>query len=200
MEVLENFFSSLTLPKTITKKGDELWENPNADIRMNKYIHKKYAAIDEPIIQQMERSLQSRWNVKFPKWYHSFLQYANGISVFYGAIALHGYQIINRTNLDWESPCSLEIENLGRHKNVPKEWLFIGGYVYDGTEIVIDTKKESSEVFCLYNETDEIVCSWNSFEEFLCNELKRLQQLYLQKPWRMLDLGVDTLPDGHKKK
>ena len=97
----------------------------------------------------MEQELQSISRVVFPDWYRSFLQYANGLSLYYGAISLYGLQKVERSNPEWESPSSLYLENLSRHKHVPKEWLFIGCYCYDGTEIVIDTNKEESDIFCV---------------------------------------------------
>ena len=158
MEVLEHFFGKINLPKKETKEGDALWLNPKADNQMDKAVHKKYAPINEIQIQQMEQDLQRISRVVFPDWYRSFLQYANGLSLYYGAISLYGLQKVERSNPEWESPSSLYLENLSRHKHVPKEWLFIGCYCYDGTEIVIDTNKEESDIFCLYNETDKVIC------------------------------------------
>lgn len=200
MEVLEHFFGKINLPKKETKEGDALWLNPKADNQMDKAVHKKYAPINEIQIQQMEQDLQRISRVVFPDWYRSFLQYANGLSLYYGAISLYGLQKVDRSNPEWESPSSLYLENLSRHKHVPKEWLFIGCYCYDGTEIVIDTNKEESDIFCLYNETDKVICSWKNFDEFLFTETKRLELLYLQHPWGWLDIKSNTLPVGHKDK
>jgi hypothetical protein len=200
LEVLEHFFGKINLPKKETKEGDALWLNPKADKQMDKVVHKKYAPINEIQIQQMEQELQSISRVVFPDWYRSFLQYANGLSLYYGAISLYGLQKVERSNPEWESPSSLYLENLSRHKHVPKEWLFIGCYCYDGTEIVIDTNKEESDIFCLYNETDKVICSWKNFDEFLFTETKRLELLYLQHPWGWLDIKSNTLPVGHKDK
>lgn len=186
--------------KFCKEQGDALWLNPKADNQMDKAVHKKYAPINEIQIQQMEQDLQRISRVVFPDWYRSFLQYANGLSLYYGAISLYGLQKVERSNPEWESPSSLYLENLSRHKHVPKEWLFIGCYCYDGTEIVIDTNKEESDIFCLYNETDKVICSWKNFDEFLFTETKRLELLYLQHPWGWLDIKSNTLPVGHKDK
>ena len=201
MEVLEKFFNGLQLPKEVVPNGSTIWENPLADSPMNHIIHRKYYSLGDIQIHQLETELNKinfMINIKFPEWYKRFLHYVNGIDLFFGVIALYGFQIINRADPKHETPYSLYTENLGRHKKVPKEWLFIGSYGYDGTEIVTDTSASGSKIFCIYSEQDKVICTWDSFEQFLSSELKRIGDLYKQKPWGRIGKGANTLPIGHK--
>lgn len=149
--------------------------------------HMLYKPLDETIINSF---LVSQFTAKFPETYIEFLKYSNGaglcttkmwhtikkerIPTASGLFTIYG---LPRTPPygrppELEEPFDMRIEDLKRHKDIPRGWLKCGAYTrnydfYSQTDIFIDPKDE--KVYACIREQNEIVDSWNNLDECFCS-------------------------------
>lgn len=130
--------------------------------------------------------LISEYKNNFPEDYLSFLLYTNGANLYNVRLRISDFSIahplfvifglpitppFNRPQ-DMEEPFDLRVEDLARHKSLPKTWLKCGTYTKDYNfdiqyDIFIDTL--SNQVYsCCKNQRD-IVDSWSNLDECFCS-------------------------------
>lgn len=136
--------------------------------------------------EYIQKFLIDEYQNTFPKDYIEFLMCSNGanlhtikfnsekVSFACCMFVIFGLPLTPPFNrpLDMEEPYDMRIEDLARHKDIPKTWLKCGTYIRDNdfnvqNDIFIDT--ETSKVFaCIKNQKD-VVDSWNTLDECFCS-------------------------------
>ena len=151
------------------------------------YRHMLFKPLDDKLIEEF---LVSEYVHDFPKSYIEFLKYSNGanlcttrmwhnikkkrIATASGLFTIYG---LPRTQPygrppEMEEPFDMRIEDLGRHDDIPSEWLKCGSYCrnYDfrsRTDIFIDTRDE--KVYGAIKKQNNIVDLWNDLDECFCS-------------------------------
>ncbi|MCW3122348.1 MAG: / family protein [Flavipsychrobacter sp.] len=154
------------------------------------WLHCLFPPLSYKDVELLEREAQH--NIPMP--YKEFLLcFGNGISIF-NAFNLYGLRkILSRTTDEaiWQ-PFSLDTPNtIERPKNAKDEYLFIGGYNWDGSLLYIDGMT-CKVYYCLKRDATPLY-EWNSFEEMLVGEVKRIQK-HFDKEGRRIDKSVPTTP------
>ena len=138
--------------------------------------------------EHIEEYLIKQYNNKFPKDYIEFLKYSNGANLntvkmktdkFSFASSLFIIFGLPRTPpfnrpFDMEEPFDMRIEDLARHKELPKTWLKCGTYIRNynfniQNDIFIDTK--TNKVYACIKNKKDIVDSWDNLDECFCSIL-----------------------------
>ena len=151
------------------------------------YRHMLFKPLDDKLI---EKFLVSQYAYKCPQSYIEFLKYSNGanlcttrmwhnikkkrIPTACGLFTIYGLprtQPFGRPR-EMEEPFDMRIEDLGRHDDIPSEWLKCGTYYrnYDflsRTDIFIDPKVE--KVYACIQKQNRIVDSWDNLDECFCS-------------------------------
>ena len=117
----------------------------------------------EPLTDELiNEFLVNEYNYTFPKQYTTFLKYSNGMSLFTAKRKVGKYKVslsvftiygLPRTQpfgrpQDMEEPFDVRVEDLGRHEEIPPQWLKCGSYKKEDDEfditydIFIDTVSE----------------------------------------------------------
>lgn len=140
----------------------------------------------KPLSQELiEEFLINEYVYTVPKQYITFLKYSNGISLFTTKRKIRGYRIarptftvygIPRTQpfgraSEMEEPFDVRVEDLGRHNDIPDNWLKCGSYTKDTDfnttfDIFVDTATE--RVYSCIRKDSKVVCEWNDFDSCLC--------------------------------
>ncbi len=145
--------------------------------------HTLYKPLTDELI---ETFLIDDYKYNVPEQYITFLKYTNGISLFTTKRKIAGFRIarptftiygIPRTQPygrapEMEEPFDIRIEDLGRHEDIPENWLKCGSYIRDTDfnttyDIFIDTA--SNRVYSCIRNDNKIVCDWNNFDSCLCD-------------------------------
>lgn len=159
------------------------------------WLHKIYPILSEDDVIKLEKEL----NTKIPAAYKYFLMnYSNGLNIFASTFYLDGVRKqIGRSVEASRQPYSIITTNLYERPNHSKDnYLFIGGYNFDGSHVYID--KETNKVhYCdRYDATS--LLEWNSFEEMVVSEVKRITQLFDDKGVE-IEEDIKTTPLVHTK-
>ncbi len=181
----------LLCPGTIPKAKHMLFQGLSQDI------------IDEYLIDSYKNIV--------PPQYIEFLKYSNGGTFYMYKVqserkvglktkkiefASSGLTIfgIPRTPpyeraIDMEEPFDIRIEDLRRHKAIPKSWLGVGRYHINeigsdtaGIEASLFIDCDSQKAYACVVDEYTIIEEWNSFDECLCNIFdreKNYKDLYL---------------------
>lgn len=147
-----------------------------------------------PLVCDEVEALEREVHHDIPTVYKDFLlYYSNGISVFNNAIYLYGLRkIVGRTIEAVRQPFSLDIPNtIERPKNAKEEYLFIGGYSWDGSKIYIDGLTNKVYYCARWDATP--LCEWNSFPEMLLSEIDRIRK-HFDSDGKRIDKSIPTTP------
>lgn len=146
--------------------------------------HMLFVGLEDELINDY---LVAEYKLPFPEAYKDFLRYSNGANLFTvkinfissgNSFASNLFTIYGLPRTDpfsrpdcMEEPYDLRVEDLGRHKKLPKTWLKCGAYYKDcnldvRTDIFIDT--ESCKVYSCNKNECEIIDSWDNLDECLC--------------------------------
>ena len=147
--------------------------------------HMLFVGLEEELINDY---LVAEYKLPFPEAYKELLRSFNGANLFtvkinnkkikrsfaYNLFTIYGLPRSDPFSRPeyMEKPYDLRVEDLARHKKLPKAWLKCGSYCKDCnihviTDIFIDT--DSGRVFsCNKNECD-ILGSWESLDDCLCS-------------------------------
>lgn len=147
--------------------------------------HMLFVGLEEALIDDY---LVSEYKLPFPEAYKELLRRFNGANLFtvkinnkkirrsfaYNLFTIYGLPRTDPFSRPefLEEPYDLRIEDLARHKKLPKTWLKCGSYCKDCnisviTDIFIDT--ESKKAFACVKNDCEITESWDSLDECLCS-------------------------------
>jgi len=160
------------------------------------WLHKLFPPLTYQDIEELENAVQH--NIPAP--YKEFLLlYGNGIRIFSDSFNLYGLRKLLGRGTDETSaqPYPLDIPNtVERPKKANKEYLFIGGYSWDGSKIYIDGM--TNKVYYCARRDATPLYEWNSFEEMLVSEVLRIQK-HFDKDGKRIDKSIPTVPNIIKK-
>lgn len=135
--------------------------------------------------------LVSQYKNPFPKELIEFYKYSNGATLYivkintikhafaYSLFSIDGLPLTSPYSRpqDEEEPFDIRVEDLARHKDIPKTWLKCGRYskvndLRTPIDIFIDTL--TGRVYsCIKNEKD-IVDKWDNLDECFCSIFEEL--------------------------
>ena len=152
----------------------------------------------KPLTQRLiDEFLISDYRYTVPEQYLDFLRYSNGMDLFTTIRKVVGYRIARPTftiyglprtqpygrDPEMEEPFDVRIENLGRHDDIPDNWLKCGSYTKDSNfdvtyDIFIDTA--SNHVYSCIRNDNKIVCDWNDLDSCLCDLFEDLKNTKIE--------------------
>jgi hypothetical protein len=138
------------------------------------WLHEFPRALNETEIQIMEEDLGK----KLPSTLRNFYLETNGLFFFTATLSISGYRKSYSRNVNSRLPFSILDSDLEeRPENSKNNYLFFGGYSFDGSNVFIDTN--TSEIFaCNRYDASKTLKSWPNLNEFLFSEIDRLIKLY----------------------
>lgn len=151
------------------------------------WLHEVFQPLSLDKIRELEEKINKQFNNEFA----SFLQTTNGLMLFNGELAIYGYRDSYNRARETRLPYNLITPNtLERPKDSEEEYLFIGGYSFDGSMIYINLI--DNKVFhCSRSESKNIFFEWNSLLSMLKSEFNYLRT-YFDKNGYLIDENVDT--------
>ena len=135
-------------------------------------------------------------NLDFPKEYIDLLKFSNGANLFGIKIVAGKFSFANymfvilglpltppfERSLDMEEPYDIRVENLARHKMIPKNWIKCAIWNEiknlgndEPTDIFIDTI--THKVFACKKNQCDILYEWNSLDECFCSIVESFKDL-----------------------
>ena len=175
---------------TIVRKNGTMLLGPG---KIPKSDHMLYKGLTQDVLDEY---LISQYKYKFPSEYVEFLKYTNGATLFsikirsgkleYASsyLTILGLPLTPATSraVDMEEPFDVRIEDLRRHKKIPKHWLKCGRYKMkrekgNEADLFIDT--ETNMVFSCRVDDYNIVESWASLDDCLCNIFEKYMVGYV---------------------
>ena len=141
------------------------------------WLHSIYRGLLAHEIQLLEVKIGIPFDANFKK----FLTVTNGLNVFNTTFNIYG----SRTNYIrddenvWQPFDIATINKEERPLNSKKDYLFIGGYDWDGSEIFISA--DGTTFRCERDDAKIIYNSWDNFNEMLKKEIPRLIILFDEK-------------------
>ena len=154
------------------------------------HLHILFCPLNNEEIEQMTNMLGLKI---LPSNLIEFYSKFNGISLFSDSINIYGLRNnFNRGIEDVWQPFSILTPNkLERIKDSKKEYLYIGGYRYDGSKIYLDTI--SNKVYRCSRESSKPLNTWENFGIMLLSESKRIDLLF-DENGRKLNPRIPTTP------
>ena len=153
-----------------------------------------------PLPDADAETLISSYKGVFPDEYMKFLRYSNGanlyyarltagkVSIAYPMLTLFGLPMTPPAGrpLDMEEPYDLRIEDLSRHRQIPRSWLKCGTCIrnYDFKtiyDLFMDT--DTKQLFSTKKNDCTIVEQWATLDDGLCCLLSRLSDSALEYPY-----------------
>lgn len=152
------------------------------------YLHQIFPPL---IISEIE-GLQRDIGTPIPEIFVKFLLFSNGLKTFSDSFCINGLRKINvRAGKLARQPYDITTANCEqRHSKAPKDWLFIGGYGWDGSLLAIDL---NGKAFRCDRSKLNILNTWPSFDGMLISEVMRISQLY-DSNGRVIDENEPTTP------
>lgn len=138
-------------------------------------LHIIPSGIKDDVIALLEDNL----NHKIPKVYKDFLKQANGIHIFSDSISLDGLRenYIRDVAGAWLPFNIIEPNTYERPRDANDSFLYIGGYGYDGSQLIIDDKT-GKILRCTRFVSSEVLNVWPDFWTMLTSEVERLDGLF----------------------
>jgi hypothetical protein len=185
---MHNFESILSLLDEYKHLGYEQLENGTQLIgrapHVAKYawLHSLYPPLTDDEIVELEKSLDIPVHDSFKE----FLKVSNGLHAFVTTFCIDGLRAnYKRDIISSRQPFDITTPNYEeRPKDAEKDWLFIGGYDWDGSLLFI---KPDGKVYC-YSRKIGIYHSWDNLFVMLEEEILRLMKLFDEKGQRYEDL------------
>lgn len=195
MNSFENIYFNFLLP--FSELGEKKFENGRTieygyapEVAEQAYMVELFSTLTNSELADLEAKLNSN----IPSQYRDFLSTgSNGLILFYGYFSLYGYVKKNDRSMEAvPQPFPLDIPNIyERPANSKKNYFFIGGYRYDGSQLYIDTSTGKVH-YCKMKDATSLYC-WNSFDEMLESEIPRIISLF-DKHGRIEGSKSKTLP------
>jgi hypothetical protein len=139
------------------------------------YLHTVFKGLPEHVLH----SSNVQW-LKIPIVWQNFLQIQNGANLFFNSLYLYGVlgaaSVLNRTASHIEYPFGIEDQNVEANLTVAGEWLLIGSYGFDGSQLRLS--RFTSRVQVTEVSHGNVLEEWSDAEVFLTIELKRLSMLF----------------------
>lgn len=122
------------------------------------------------------------------------LNISNGLSVFTSSFSINGLRKINSRELNGpKEPYSIISINLyQRPRDSSPNYLYIGGYSWDGSNLYIDNNTQ--KVYRCSSISSKPLNEWPNFETMLLSEVTRLTSLF-DMNGKKLDVDKPTVPD-----
>jgi len=158
------------------------------------WFHKIYAPLNEDQVKELEEKTEQL----FPIDFRNFLTQANGLNLFSDSLSIDGYRFsFARIGDAAIQPYHLVTGNRERPWKCPKDWLFFGGYSWDGSKLFFNVAEgiEQSKVYRCERDDTKVLNEWKSFWHFLTEEVHRLSALYNGKGEK-IDPVTPTIPSS----
>lgn len=154
------------------------------------WLNKIYPSLTHEEILELETSLNQSFPVEFKRFLNEF---SNGLNILSSTLSIYGLRKkLGRSVEASRQPYSILTPNkIERPPNSKDNFLFIGGYNWDGSLIYIDI--ETSKIHCCSSESAISKFCWQSFDEMLISEIKRLYTL-VNEIGKELNEGTKTIP------
>mgnify|MGYP001238724586 CR=1 FL=1 len=140
------------------------------------WLHEIHGRLDYVAINALEREFKR----PIPKALREFYKEANGLHLFSDEISVYGRRTsFDRNGEGTHQPYCLVTQNGAgeRFPGCPNEFVFIGGYSDDGSNVAI-TSTESQEVLRLEPATGREIARWPSIWVWICSEADRYDALF----------------------
>jgi hypothetical protein len=144
------------------------------------WLNKIYPTLTAEEIKELEFSLCK----ELPSEFKYFLtNFSNGLNILSSTLSIYGLRKqLGRSIEASRQPYSILVPNqLERPINAKENFLFIGGYNWDGSLLYIDS--ETNKVHCCTQEDATSKICWNSLTEMLTLEIERLYTIILPIFW-----------------
>jgi hypothetical protein len=147
----------------------------SARIRYLTWFHEIYAGLTAESIGM----LQDKLGKMLPNDYVDFLQCANGINVFSNSLEIFGWRVsLDRTGYETILPFDLVSANGEEFRKIPENWLYFGGYSWDGSLMLYDLSKSNSNVYRCECDSMKLLQEWPDLWTWLNTEIERLSRLF----------------------
>ena len=155
----------------------------------NAWLFSLYPGLSDDEIMQLEH----RVNIKFNKDYRDFLKQMNGFHFLISVFSMDGLRRNYKRSGDsiWQPYDLITPNTIERPKDAPPNYLFIGGYNWDGSSLCMDT--ETDKVYRCRRWTSEILNIWDNLEDMLSSESQRLVKLF-DESGKKIDPKIPTTP------
>lgn len=153
------------------------------------YLHVIYSPAQQQWIEDLEKSV-----APLPDDFRLFLQKSNGLYLFAGQLAVHGWRRdYSRIGDESWQPVSLALVNsrFEKPKNATPEQFYIGFYEFDGSRLYID--RSTSRVFRCARRDATPLNEWPDFWGMLQDETTRLSHLF-NSQGEFIELECPTTP------
>lgn len=158
------------------------------------WFHEIYPSLDEMRIEE----IAIKTGGELPKDLIEFLRCTNGINVFSDSLRLYGFRTSYvRTGDEAIQPYDLISANMEKERDMPKTWLLIGGYRWDGSSILYDLGLCNNKVYRCDPDSNAILQEWDSLWSLLDLEIDRLSELYDGNGVKY-DKDTPTVPETHE--
>jgi hypothetical protein len=137
------------------------------------WFHIKYAPLTLNQISEMEQDLSN----DFPVEVKQFLLTSNGLNIFSDSLSIYGKRTSYSRNVD-EAKQPYDLVDLHNEvaEYLPKNYIVIGSYSWDGSHIVCDLNLNT--IHRCEQDSGKILNTWNSLSDFLREEIARLTKLF----------------------
>lgn len=185
---MKNFEQALTIIDKARVLGERRLENGTQLIGHiphrgpQAYFHTVFPPLSSEGMEKIEQTI----GTSLPEQYKEFLTHTNGLHLFGGEFSLDGLRR-NYVRIGDEAvqPFDLHLTNtFERPKDAANDWVFIGGYRLDGSNLYIDKltgKVYRSERRKATNRLNE----WPDFWTMLVSEMERLAALFDERGRRI---------------
>lgn len=183
MEIITRIERLLEASRTdsVVQENGTILLNPG---KIPKCRHMIFKGLTDDVLREY---LIADYKKPFPEEMATFLKQYNGCSLYWvrlftndrmsfaaSLLSVYGLPMtppFNRPK-NQDEPFDIRIEDLGRHKNVPKHWLKFGSYIRDYqfeymAELFYDTL--GKKVYACYKNEDQILDQWDSMDDCLCS-------------------------------
>jgi len=150
-------------------------------------------SIHPPLTNIQIAELEEKFKIKIPNEYSDFLKTTNGLKIFGTTFCLDGLRNNYRRTVNdvWQPFDIIAANTLERPKNAEKNFLFIGGYDWDGSRLYINTA--DNKVHLCQKEDATSLYEWVNFLHMLESEIGRLIGLF-DDQGRQINEHESTLP------
>jgi len=191
--ILNNLYEAETWGGKVVQKNGTIILGKVPHLGPEAWLHEIYAPLNEQEIKSLELNLKMNLSTSIKDFYRC----CNGLSIFSDELRLYGYQKIFTRSIEADrEPYSIILKNVEeRLKDAKKEYLFLGSYKEDGSQIIynqLNGKVVRSERYA----SKKILNEWENIVIFLESEIIRLSKFYSNG----FDKDVDAIKTPQIKK
>jgi len=147
------------------------------------YLHTIFIAPKEETLRQCADRL------RMPEGLRRFFTFQNGADLFFNSLSLFGIlepgRLLSRTNDRIQAP--FDLEDMNRQHRLPPEgeWILIGSYGFDGTQLLFHRLTE--KIQAVERKHRHRVSEWADFDTYLQDEIGRLSSLFSEAGKLLVD-------------